>query len=337
MTGNGSSSGAPGIAPPLVLLIGSGRTGTTWIGRIFDSVPNTVYLHEPDLVVYDPAFPVVPDPDDMPALVPVADRFLDRLAQARPLKAVAARPILKKPYRSRPAHLLRSSMIYGLRGLETVIGPRVQRLRIPDLVSRRRRQGLSTVIKSVTGLARLPIYAAARPEMPIVHVIRHPCAVVASLLRGIRKGKMPRPHLYDRQLRLPPARRHGLDRAAADRLDDLETTAWRWLIMNDWALEACPADARVRVLRYEDMAREPMAQAREMLRWCGLPWTPASEAFLEQSSHGPAAGVRYHGVMRDSRAAAERWREELSESEVARIHDIVHDSRAGRFYFADET
>ncbi|MFQ5347763.1 MAG: sulfotransferase [Rhodothalassiaceae bacterium] len=286
------STGSPArmaleTAPPLILLIGSGRTGTTWIGRIFDSVPRTIYLHEPDLVVYDPSFPVVPDPDDMPALVPVADHFLDRLKRARPLKAVAARPILKKPYRSTPAHHLRVGLIYGLRGLETVIGSRVQGLHIPDLVARRRLAGLATVIKSVTGLARLPIFAAARPQMPIVHVIRHPCAVAASLLRGIRKGKMPRPRLHDRQLRLPPARRRGLDRTAADRLDDLECAAWRWLIMNDWALEACPPDARVRVLRYEDMARDPVTKARGLLHWCGLPWTPATETFLERSSHGP--------------------------------------------------
>ena len=298
-------------------------------------MPDTVYLHEPDLVVYDPAFPVVPDPALAPDLVAVADRFLDRLAHARPLKAVAARPILKKPYRSTPAHLARSVLIHGLRGLEEVVGPRIQKLRVPDLVRRPQRRNLTTVIKSVTGLVRLPIYAAARPTMPIVHVIRHPCAVVASLLRGIAKGKMPRPRLYDPQLRLPPATRRGLDRAAADSLDDLETVAWRWLIMNEWALEARPAAARVRILRYEDMAREPVTVARDLLAWCGLPWTPATEAFLARSSHGPAAGVRYHGVVRDSRAAAERWREELSEAQIARIEEIVGDSAAGRLYLGE--
>ena len=227
MSTTAATSPAADARPDLILLIGSGRTGTTWIGRIFDSVPDTVYLHEPDLVVYDPAFPVVPDPALAPDLVAVADRFLDRLAHARPLKAVAARPILKKPYRSTPAHLARSVLIHGLRGLEEVVGPRIQKLRVPDLVRRAQRRDLTTVIKSVTGLVRLPIYAAARPTMPIVHVIRHPCAVVASLLRGIAKGKMPRPRLYDPQLRLPPATRRGLDRAAADSLDDLETVARR--------------------------------------------------------------------------------------------------------------
>ena len=328
--------GTDGIAP-LVLLIGSGRTGTTWIGRIFDSVPQTIYLHEPDLVVYDPAFPVVPDPETMPELVAVADRFLDRLAGARPLKAVAARPILRKPYRSTPAHFLRNALIYGLRGLEEVIGSRVQKLHVPDLVGRRHRAGLTTVIKSVSGLGRLPIFAAARPTTPIVHVIRHPCAVVASLLRGIAEGKMPRPRLYDPQLRLPPAQRRGLDRAAADRLDDLETIAWRWLVMNEWALEAAPGDARVRVLRYEDMALDPMTTARELLAWCGLPWTEATENFLSRSSRGPAEGVRYHGVIRDSRAASERWREELDEAQIARIEAITGDSAPGRLYFEDVT
>ena len=33
---------------PLVLLFGMPRSGTTWIGKIFDSYPDTVYRHETD-------------------------------------------------------------------------------------------------------------------------------------------------------------------------------------------------------------------------------------------------------------------------------------------------
>ena len=33
---------------PLILLFGQPRSGTTWIGKIFDSHPDTLYRHEPD-------------------------------------------------------------------------------------------------------------------------------------------------------------------------------------------------------------------------------------------------------------------------------------------------
>ena len=31
-----------------ILLVGLPRSGTTWVGKIFDSHPSTLYLHEPD-------------------------------------------------------------------------------------------------------------------------------------------------------------------------------------------------------------------------------------------------------------------------------------------------
>lgn len=36
------------MSQPFVLLFGMPRSGTTWVGKILDSHPGTVYRHEPD-------------------------------------------------------------------------------------------------------------------------------------------------------------------------------------------------------------------------------------------------------------------------------------------------
>ncbi len=35
---------------PCILLFGMPRSGTTWVGKLFDSHPDTLYRHEPDSV-----------------------------------------------------------------------------------------------------------------------------------------------------------------------------------------------------------------------------------------------------------------------------------------------
>lgn len=318
------------------MIIGTGRSGTSWIGRIFDSLGSVLYLHEPDLVLYDPDFPVVPDPDAFEALLPRAEALLERLCKARPLKAVASRPIFRKPWRSPTAHMVRLSMIYGLRALEEVIGSRVQNIVVPDLMDSSVPGPQTTVIKSVSGLARLSFFATVRPRMPILHVMRHPCGKVSSLLRGIEKGKMPRPYVYDRQLALPPAKRRGLDRKTVDAMSDLELSATLWAIMHEWALERCPPDARVLNVRYDDLCADPVAEAQRMLAFCGLPFDSDVEAFIRSGLEAPKDGkASYHSVIRNPAVAANKWREELTEAQIDRVFEIVGDSIPGRMFPRD--
>lgn len=320
--------------PPLVMLIGSPRSGTSWIGRVFDSVPGTLYLHEPDMEIYDPQFPVVPDPEAGDELLPCVERLLSRLETSRPLRAVASRPIMRKPYRSTVAHIWRLGMIYGLRGIEEVVGRRIQRLRVPDLIDRPQFGPHTLVLKSVTALARLPFFAASRPTMPIVHLLRHPAGMVASELRGIRLGKMARPRLYDRQLALPPARRRGLDRSAVDDLPDLELLAWYWLIMNEWAMERCTDEARILRLNYDRFCANPIEEARAMLEFCGLSWCRETEMFLKRSLAADTVGKGYHSTIRNPALAANRWQHELKADEIDRVMAIAGNSLPGRLFAA---
>ncbi len=47
----------------LVLVFGMPRSGTTWLGKIFDSHPETLYRHEPDAWGRLNAMPLLAQPD----------------------------------------------------------------------------------------------------------------------------------------------------------------------------------------------------------------------------------------------------------------------------------
>src|SRR5271154_2625415 len=44
---SGHALDTPNGCPP-ILIIGYARSGTSWLGKIFDSHPDVMYLHEPD-------------------------------------------------------------------------------------------------------------------------------------------------------------------------------------------------------------------------------------------------------------------------------------------------
>jgi hypothetical protein len=64
---------------PLILLFGLPRSGTSWVGKIFDSHPSTIYRHEPDSrgALNDVA--LLPAPSEIDCFLPAARRFVGNL------------------------------------------------------------------------------------------------------------------------------------------------------------------------------------------------------------------------------------------------------------------
>jgi hypothetical protein len=290
-----------------------------------------MYLHEPDLVLYDSSFPVVPNPEKLDALLPIADTFLDTLTRCRPLKAVASRPAFRKGYRSMGAQVVRNGIIFTMRGVEAIGGRAVQKVRIPDMIDSGSRLPITFVLKSVNALGRLPMYGAGRPEMPIIHLVRHPCGVVASLLRGMKIGKMPEPRIFRPYLNLPGAKRRGLTEDKVKQMSPLEKAAWGWVILNEWAIEQRPSNARWKLIRYEDVCANPLAESSKLFAWSGLSWAKETQTFLESNLRSKS-NAKYFEVIRDPAASANRWQQELSQLQIDQIFEITRDSLPGKLY-----
>jgi hypothetical protein len=169
--------------------------------------------------------------------------------------------------------------------------------------------------------------------MPVVHVMRHPCGVVSSLLRGIAKNKMPRPYLFDNELALPPAQKRGLNRAKVDEMSDLEIITWNWLIVNEWVLENfISKDKRSITLLYEDVCEDPVANVRHLFKWCGLPLSATTKEFIQLSTNPTHEDASYYSVVRNSHRSANRWHKELARKQIDHIYSIVGDSVLSKYY-----
>lgn len=171
------------------------------------------------------------------------------------------------------------------------------------------------------------------PDCRIIFIIRHPCGQVASTISGIRRGRFERRVPFDEVLQTAEAREQGLTPESFESLSLVEKAAWHWAILNQKAFNDLGNAPNVLCVRYEDLARDPIPETRKMFDFARLPWHSQSGTFLRRSTSGSGT-EGYFDVVRNPLAAANRWREELSQDEQAAIMEIAARVRVGHFYSA---
>ena len=82
-----------------ILVFGMPRSGTTWIGKLFDSYPDTLYRHEPDSV-RRLSLPLYPEMEVAPQYREELEQFVASLPQLRCPKVVGKQPLFPKSYQS---------------------------------------------------------------------------------------------------------------------------------------------------------------------------------------------------------------------------------------------
>ena len=123
-----------------------GRSGTSWVHKTFDQHPDVFASHEPESLLDPVLTQRLRDADDETA---VAD-YVEALFSCRGLRAMRKRPVLKKPYRSAPAHALRFAHMSAVSLLGKVLPfaeKRILTWPVPDMADL---GGVTQVVKLVS-------------------------------------------------------------------------------------------------------------------------------------------------------------------------------------------
>ena len=310
------------LADTAILLLGAQRSGTTWLGKIFDSHPDVLYRHEPDHGHAPPADAAIP-------------ALITAWIANRSQRAAAKRPFFRKSWQSTPAFWLREAVaaLLAAGARLPVIGQTIARLTIPDFASSPQ---MRVAIKSIDWCEGVGAFARALPDSRTIVILRHPCGQVASVMRGNASGRftlrepgtdMP----FDEISTVRFAATRGVDEAAFQALPKAARYAWAWVLFNETALNALEGLPNATIVVYEDLCARPAETARDLLAFAGLDWNSQTAEFLDRStSHQGTTG--YYAVFKNAIAAAERWRTTMPQADQEAVRAVVRGSRLAGFW-----
>jgi hypothetical protein len=291
----------PRVSAP-ILVTGSHRSGTTWVGRMLALSPGIGYLHEP-------FFP---------------RRWPGWLSEPFPHVYQYICPENEAPFVRRVEDVL--AFRYPVRNLLEVRGARqaFQALEEVPFSVWYRLRGARPLLKDPLALMSAEWLADRFGAQPVV-MIRHPAAFAGSLRRldwppfDFRNwSEQP---LFLRDLAGP----FEADiRAAASRPPDpIDEAILMWNVIHhviagfrdrrpDWSYE-----------RHEDLSEDPVKSFRRLYERLGLVWDRVAEAAVVRSTTGRGeVPIHLHRtVRRDSRATRWTWLRRLTPAELERVRE----------------
>ena len=179
--------------------------------------------------------------------------------------------------------------IYGLRGIDAIVRKKwSQNLAVPGL-SLGNIQAYP-VVKSVVSNGRPALYLAANQDLKIIHLIRHPCGYVDSVLRGNEMKKMrPTGGFPIKTLaKTAVAKSYGWTEEKLRAADTITLGALYWLFTNETVMAGCRTNDRYMLVKYEDICADPVTETAAMMRFCGFDIAQQTVDFLNASIEVPA-------------------------------------------------
>ena len=302
------------VVPAPILVTGSHRSGTTWVGKMLAVPPGVAYVHEPFNPQRSPGWMGIRVPCWYLYVSPENEaRFVEPMQRVVDLRYPIADDIGRFPG---PRQAGQAVLEWG-RSLPA----RARRARV--------------LVKDPIALFSSE-WLAKRFGMQVVVMIRHPAAFAGSLKRLVWTfdfRNWARQELLLRDLLGPYARDI---RDLAERPPGIvDQSILMWNAIHhvirgfrerypDWTF-----------VRYEDLADEPVGGFRDLYGRLGLRWDgradDAVRRFSSERNAGEVPKWLHRTVKRDSRAAKRTWLTRLTEEERERVRAGTADV-ASSFY-----
>ncbi len=322
----------------LICLFGMPRSGTTWIGKIFDSHPDTLYMHEPDTWQRINNIPLFPAEDySGDGLIELKESIAGFPAISK-AQVTSKLPIFKKNYQTfmrfyaYKVSLYFSSICHKY-GLSKKINPLKR-------VSPLENDSFSIVWKSIESLGRLPFFAKGLDNVYCIHIVRNPAGYISSVINGERnklfQGTTLTSDDYDLfkiLLDTEEGEKLGYSLSDLKKLEPIERLAIRWRIYNEIAYKKGKDLKNYQVLIYEDLCRNPVEKTQEVFQFCNLDWNYQTASFVSESISQNKDS--YYSVYKSPLDAAYKWESTLGRDDVKKIYNILYGSVPFSWYADD--
>lgn len=294
-----------------ILITGSHRSGSTWLGRLLAEADGLHYVHEPFNIVARVRWTASRPPQQFHYVCHDNeggwDTELDAVMQLRFPALPQAAASIRAGRGRRLARLTRDAR-------------------------RARSLGERPLIKDPIALFSTEWLAERHGLQPVI-LVRSPVSFVGSLTR--RKWSFDFRHWAEQPLLM--------DRLLGDYRDQIqaqvdrpgtivEQAVLQWNVFYSVVERFRAEHPEWLVVRYEDLAAEPGVEIPRLYGQLGLEFGAGQAKLLqEMSSGGDGEGTGAMDLKRDSQAATETWKERLSPDEVAFVEEATAEV-ATRFY-----
>jgi hypothetical protein len=321
----------------LIFLLGTPRSGTTWLAAILNSYADVVYSHEPLTQLHSPAIDSLIARLKTEGRLSSADRdlLLNEWCQAH--HQCRRPPFFRKRFQLAPAWLQMACWTaVRLTGRGSALFRHLFSPALDDL-------SYDLLVKEIAWSKHVEaIVHSLQPWLVII--VRHPCGVVASLLQGQRLGLMPADdranwlshyESISRELGYPPE--------AVGRMTPCEFLALQWLCENTAYREIAGRYHRSLSIVYERLCRSPRGVCESIFEFLGWEMNRQTERFLDKSTRAQNTGWLawlqgkhpYFGVIKNPLRSAESWKAKLSEEEKSQILKIARQFPEFEEYFGE--
>jgi hypothetical protein len=262
-------------SPRMMGIFGTGRSGSSWLGSIIDSHPQVAYR-------FEPFHRLKQNPTIKKALQVLESKSLKESDLTLVYNALlSAHPKIERP----PFF----SKEYGLVWGKTWLRPLAMKFNGFDLLFQwlyTARNRPPIVFKEVT---MEPVMANLldHTSVPVVYLVRHPCAVVASTIRGQKQGVMPigRHGVLAKLLQKHDPQLAEQYASQVERMDLLERDTLLWRIDVEKGLKAAREHSHALIVLYEALCDDPKAVSKRVFEHFRLDFSEQTVQFLEALDH----------------------------------------------------
>ncbi len=288
-----------GAGAGAVLVTGSHRSGTTWVGRLLASADRLHYVQEPFNIVEMQRW-MVPRPSHQFLYVDATNAEEWR----HPVEQVLA---------------LRYPLVHNLTARPSMREAR-RMVRLARDAAHARRRGASALVKDPIAVFSTS-WLVREFDVTAVVLVRDPVAFVGSLVA--RDWGFDFRHWLE-QPRLMVDCLAGVDadvRRLVERPSDdlVEQGIVMWNGIYGFVDAMRDVDPRIMVVSYERLAMNPQVEVEGLYDRLGLKFGPTQASTVKRLSSAASEPVDAIDVRRDSRRALSTWAERLGADDVARV------------------
>lgn len=316
----------------LFMILGMPRSGTTWIGKMLDSSPDTLYLHEPDNGSLSRSLPIFFTSQEIQKdHERRVNAFFSGLPENAPLRCVVRLPLFRKTFYEDLDWAKLKFMAY----VEKVLPKLGSTLRFGQILSVP--EDVPLVIKSVESFGRIPVFRKVLGGFKLLYILRHPCAVYHSIIRGESAGRFRDNNPVTRStprlrqlLSCERASAYDLSYEKLMSMTEAKRFAYWWVVANEEALNLCEDSPNAMVIVYEEVCGHSLREARNIYHYLGLKFSKRVEdnILLMSKKHE----TRYYSVFKNAGKTRDSWKSSLRKEDSEDIQRILSQSPLSRYW-----